>query len=117
MGSSNGGMMTQRLMCNVENPSYPSLTKVAAFATFVASMSQGIYDGIGRSKCPAAGRAPIAYSYFVGRGMDTPACGSYPCTPGSAAVEGDTIMPFARSGERHPVYSPDIGLVVSAPEV
>lgn len=109
-GVSNGGMMTMRLACNTNQTALPELSRVAAFAAFVASMPAPLYDGSNnRERCDSPGAVPLAL--FVGRAVDTPNCTTYGCS--SPVVSGDGRMPYGTAGGRYTINSPDLGTVVA----
>lgn len=114
-GWSNGGMMTQRIVCEMGRPGREPLRHIAAVAIGIASMPVNLYDGaLGRPQCPRDGFEPPSMMFQVGRGIDTPDCEPYPCA--MPVADGDGRMPYASHGERHRTYSPDGGHVVSFPE-
>jgi poly(3-hydroxybutyrate) depolymerase len=72
-GVSNGGIMTHRLLCNIDNAGYPELGQVAAFAVLVSSMANNLFLGAnGVERCPRAGSTFAPLAIFVGYGFPTP---------------------------------------------
>jgi poly(3-hydroxybutyrate) depolymerase len=113
MGISNGGMMTQRLVCNAGNPAYPNLGKVAAFAAGISALPETLANGLdGRERCASQPAANTPLMLIVGSDLPTPDCATWPCkTP---TVSGDGTMPFGVAGSSYYVNSPDKGRVVSS---
>jgi poly(3-hydroxybutyrate) depolymerase len=111
IGGSNGGMMAERVACNVSTSAYPYLPRLAAFAFVIAALPQDIAEGLeGRERCPSSGPAlPVAY--FLGNDVDTPNCMPYGCT--SPVTNGDGVMPYGASGGVYVVNSPDTGYVLA----
>lgn len=138
-GMSNGGVMTHRLLCNLDNASYPELGQVAAFAVLVSSMANNLYTGAnGMEQCPRAGSTIAPLAIFVGYGFPTPNskgqkfyanCNPYnpsdprypnlPACP-YAPVSGDDTIPYGTaldvSGGVFTVNSPSLGDVISSPD-
>lgn len=114
-GASNGGLMTMRLACNTSAPGLNELARVAAFGSFVATMSEALYRGIeGREKC-SIGYSPYPISLMVGKDIPTPNCLVYGCK--EPTVSGDDRMPFGELGGVYSPNSPDLGLLISFPDV
>ena len=113
MGASNGGMMTQRVMCNADNGFYPNLGGIASYTAIVASMPEPIALGLdGRPQCPASGALPLPVLYIAGNGIDTPDCEPYPCF--DPVTNGDRLMPYGEAGNTYFVASPFGGRVIAA---
>lgn len=111
-GWSNGGMMTQRVVCEMGRPGREPLGHIAAVAVGVAALPANLYDGTAdRPRCPSDGFEPPAMLFQEGRGIDTPDCEDYPCE--APVADGDGVMPYGAPGERHRVFSPDGGFVQS----
>ncbi len=111
-GSSNGGMMTQRVACHIGDPAYPELARLAAVSVGVAALPTNLLDGAaGRPRCLNAGGPALPVQYVVGHGIDTPDCQAFPCD--EPVADGDGRMPFGAPGEVHNVYSPELGAVAS----
>ncbi len=111
-GTSNGGMMAQRVACHVGSERYPVLSKVSAVAIGVASLPATLVDGAqGRERCLDEGRLSLSVFYMVGRGIETPNCDRYPCD--SPVLDGDGRMLYGEAGQRANIYSPELGAVVS----
>lgn len=114
-GWSNGGMMTARVLCESEQPGRAPLRLIAAAVIGIAGMPANLYDGTaGRLVCPRTSTTLPALYVQVGRGIPTPDCEPQPCT--TPVADGDGIMPFGASGEKHRVASPDGGFVQSVPD-
>lgn len=114
-GTSNGGMMAQRIACAALAGSHAELSRLAAVVVVVAALPAPLADGSdGRETCPVAGTRELPVQFIIGRGFDTPDCSSYPCV--SPVVDGDGNMPFGVAGGRHHVFSPELGLVLSGPD-
>jgi poly(3-hydroxybutyrate) depolymerase len=102
VGTSNGGMMTQRVACHVGDPAYPRLSHISAVGVSVASMPEPLFDGSsGRAECTP--RLPLSVQYIVGNNIPTP----------RLTVNGDGNMPYLEAGQRAQVYSPERGVVVA----
>ena len=118
IGASNGGMMTQRVVCHAGDPDYPSLSKLAAASAQIATMPVALFEGTdGRTKCGDAHTVSVPLALFLGDGVDTPTCETFLGCSGDETHSGDGRMPFGASGETYNVYSPDSGLVMNAPDV
>jgi poly(3-hydroxybutyrate) depolymerase len=132
-GMSNGGFMTERVMCNVDNPAYPQLAGIAAFSVSIGSMADDLYLGAnGRETCPSSGTSTAPLSIFVGYGSPTPdapptgpfqsGCYPYntavqPCDySGRPPVSGDSVIPYGSAGEVHTINSPSLGQALSGPD-
>lgn len=114
-GASNGGLMTMRLACNTSTPGLTELARVAAFGSFVATMSEAVFRGIeGREKC-SAGFSLYPMTLMVGKDIPTPNCLVYGCS--EPTVSGDDRMPFGELGGIYAPNSPDLGLLISFPDV
>ncbi|MDP3273847.1 MAG: hypothetical protein Q8Q09_01540 [Deltaproteobacteria bacterium] len=112
VGWSNGGMMTQRVLCALDEPGREPLRRIAAVSVGIAAMPANLYDGaMGRMRCPRVSMFMPPVMFSLGRGIPTADCERYPCT--QPVTDGDGIMPYAVMGERHRVNSPDQGMVVS----
>ncbi|MBI5488621.1 MAG: hypothetical protein HY905_14905 [Deltaproteobacteria bacterium] len=115
LGGSNGGMMTQRVVCNAGNPAYPRLGRVAAFCAMVSTLPEGLYDGLeGRPTCPRTAGSDFGLLLMLGTDIDTPDCEAYPCD--APVVSGDGLIPYGEAGGRYHVNSPDNGRVISGPD-
>ncbi len=111
-GWSNGGMMTQRVLCEIESAGREPLRALAAVAVGIAALPANLYDGTeARPRCPRTSTALPSIYFQVGRGIATPDCASFPCM--NPIADGDGTMPFATPGARHRVNSPDLGFVQS----
>ncbi len=111
-GGSNGGMMALRAACSVNNPAYPHLGQVAAFAIQVATLPEPLALGLsGRPRCARSGtEAPIAF--YAGNEIPTPQCRVFPCL--SPVINGDSRMPYGEPGGVYLINSPDSGRVIAA---
>jgi poly(3-hydroxybutyrate) depolymerase len=115
VGGSNGGMMTQRLTCNLSSSFYPSLRKIAAVAPYVGTMPEPLKKGLdGRELCNTSGPVLMPMIFILGNKIDTPSCQPYGCT--SPKVNGDGVVPYGATGGVYYVNSPDGGRVISAPD-
>jgi poly(3-hydroxybutyrate) depolymerase len=132
-GSSGGGTMATRVMCNLDNSNYPELKNIAAVSVSIASMPDNLYFGSnGRELCPGAGHTPTPLSIFVGYDAPTPNapndgtpfnldCGFYnEKNPGDCSypiVSGDGTMPYGTAyrvgGGTFTVNSPSKGKVIA----
>ncbi|MBK7842080.1 MAG: hypothetical protein IPJ71_00075 [Bdellovibrionales bacterium] len=114
-GASNGGLMTLRLACNTSTPGLTELSRVAAFGSLVATMSEAGFRGIeGREKC-SNGFSPYPIALMVGKDVPTPNCLVYGCAEPN--VSGDERMPFGELGGVYSPNSPDLGSLISFPDV
>ncbi len=134
-GVSNGGLMTTRLLCNVN--AYPELARVAAYSVSVGSMADNLYTGAnGREQCTSAGTQLAALSIFVGYSSPTPNAGNsnfvancnpynpsdpaYPSLPACPypTTSGDSVMPYGPAldvgGGTYTVNSPTTGKVIAS---
>ena len=113
-GTSNGGVMTQRVGCHVGDPNYPGLGMITSLMVNVApGMSNNVYKGLlGRARCGP--KKPLRVIYTSGSGIPTPDCKQYGCT--SPTVDGDGHMPIGAAGELHNLNSPALGALVSHEE-
>jgi poly(3-hydroxybutyrate) depolymerase len=101
-GVSNGGMMVQRLACSMESPDYPNLARVAAWGSFVASMTEPVFDGSdGRPRCPRTGTLARPVAFFVGTGIDTPYCATEQVCTEPLTGDGDGIVVYGSAGGRY----------------
>lgn len=117
IGASNGGMMTQRVVCNVGNPEYPTLSKLTAATAQISTLPTALFEGTdGRERCGDTLSQPIPLALMVGKGVDTPQCGRFPCGPNAPKVSGDGRIAYGVSGKSYEVYSPDLGEIMNAPD-
>lgn len=106
-GLSNGGMMTQRVLCSLGDPAYPELERIAAFGVAIASMPEALAFGLdGRTRCPQSWPAPVPVHYMVGDGIDT----------FGGIVSGDGRVPWGEPGEVYQQDSPGGGRVLGVPD-
>ena len=112
-GVSNGGMMTQRVLCHASDSCYPALARVAAYSVVIASMPEAIFSGLsGRAQCASSGDAPLPMIHLMDDGIDTPQCWETPCD--LPDVNGDGIIPFGEAGHIYNIYSPFPGRSIAA---
>ena len=110
-GTSNGGLMTQRVGCHVGDPKYPGLGMITALMVNVAAgMSNNVYKGLlGRARCNPQKSMRVIYT--SGAGTPTPDCKQYGCK--SPTTDGDGIVPIGTVGKLHNLYSPALGALAS----
>jgi hypothetical protein len=139
---SNGGVMVNRIMCNMDNPDYPELAGIAAFSVSIASMAANVHSGSnGMEQCPDSGSSIAPLQLIVGYDMQTPNppndgspyelnCATYnpsqpqyPNEPGCdyPLVSGDGTMPYGTAydtpGGTFTVNSPSRGEVIDSPDL
>lgn len=106
-GLSNGGMMTQRVLCSLGDPAYPELERIAAFGVAIASLPEAIAFGLeGRTRCPEQWPDTVPVQYMVGDGIDT----------FGGTVTGDGRVPWGEPGEVYQQDTPGGGRVLGVPD-
>lgn len=110
-GMSNGGMMVERILCEMSLPGREPLRAIAAASVGVAAMPANLYDGDRRVACALTSEVLPPTSFVIGRGIPTPDCATYPCD--APTTDGDGTMPYGAPGERHRINSPDSGFVIA----
>ncbi len=114
-GGSNGGLMTGRVLCHLDDPCYPNLGRIAAASVLIATMAEPIVLGLdGRPQCPASGTLHRPVQFVLGDGIDTPDCAVYPCE--EPVINGDGLMPYGEPGGAYHIPSPSGGRVIAAPD-
>ncbi len=100
-GTSNGGMMVQRILCEM-GPHVPALQRVAAVASLVAVLPEALSTGVGRPRCEPNANADMSVLYVAGRGFPTP----------DESVDGDAFVPWGERGGVFENVSTDGGRVL-----
>ncbi len=112
-GGSNGGMMTHRLLCNLDSASYPNLKRITATAAYTSGIPEPLSMGLdGRETCNSSGPVIMPIFYVMGNNIDTPNCQPYGCD--SPVINGDGLVPFGQPGGTYFIASPDGGRSISA---
>lgn len=97
-GTSNGGMMVHRVLCEM-GPNRPSLARIAAVTSLVSAVPEGIAEGLeGRPRCDPNPHV-VPTLYVAGHGFPTP----------DDSVDGDGFVPWGEPGGVFETNSPDGG--------